>query len=72
MKLIANWERCYRLYSVQLSALITLFGFLQITVLPMWQMQLSPTGYAVLNSLLASLLFVARLIKQGPEQEASQ
>lgn len=71
MKLIANWQRCYRLYSVQLSALIALFGFLQVTLLPIWQVQLSPTGYAVLNSLLASLLFAARLIKQGPEQEAS-
>lgn len=69
MKLIDNWQRCYRLYSVQLSALIALFGFLQVTVLPIWQAQLSPTAYAMANSLLACALFIARLIKQGPEQE---
>ena len=69
MTLIDNWQRCYRLYSVQLSALIALFGFLQATLLPMWQAQLSPTAYAALNSVLAGLLFLARLVKQGPEQE---
>ena len=67
MTLIDNWQRCYRLYSVQLSALIALFGFLQATLLPMWQAQLSPTAYAALNSVLAGLLFIARLVKQGPE-----
>ncbi|MCY1310274.1 hypothetical protein D9M69_577930 [compost metagenome] len=69
MKLIAEWRRCHTFYSVQLAALIALFGFLQVTLLPIWQAQLSPTTYAVFNSVLASLLFIARLIKQGPEQE---
>lgn len=72
MKLIDNWQRCYRLYSVQLSALIALFGFLQVTLLPIWQAQLSPTAYAVANSLLAFALFIARLIKQGPDQGPQQ
>lgn len=72
MKLIAEWRRCHTFYSVQLAALIALFGFLQVTLLPIWQVQLSPTAYAVLNSLLASLLFTTRLIKQGPEQEQSK
>lgn len=69
MKLIANWRRCYRLYSVQLGLLIALFGFLQINVLPMWEAQLSDRAYAVLNSALALLLFLARLVKQGPDQD---
>jgi lysozyme family protein len=69
MKLIAEWRRCHTFYSVQLAALIALFGFLQATLLPIWQAQLSPTAYAVANSLLACALFIARLIKQGPEQE---
>ena len=69
MKLIANWRRCYRLYSVQLGLLIALFGFLQINVLPMWEAQLSDQAYAVLNSALALLLFLARLVKQGPDQD---
>lgn len=69
MKLIANWRRCYRLYSVQLGLLIALFGFLQINVLPMWEAQLSDRAYAVLNSTLALLLFLARLVKQGPDQD---
>lgn len=71
MKLIAEWRRCHTFYSVQLAALIALFGFFQVTLLPIWQVQLSPTAYATLNSVLASLLFVARLIKQGPEPEVS-
>lgn len=70
MRLIDNWQRCYRLYSVQLGVLIALFGFAQLTLLPMWQAQLSPAAYATLNSVLACLLFIARLIKQGPEQES--
>lgn len=69
MTLIENWRRCHTFYSVQLAALIALFGFLQVTLLPMWQAQLSPTTYAILNSALAGLLFIARLVKQGPEQE---
>lgn len=67
MTLIENWRRCHTFYSVQLAALIALFGFLQVTLLPMWQAQLSPTTYAILNSALAGLLFIARLVKQGPE-----
>ena len=40
MRLIANWRRCYRLYSIQLGLLIALFGFLQVSILPMWEAQL--------------------------------
>ncbi|NNJ15469.1 MULTISPECIES: DUF7940 domain-containing protein [Pseudomonas] len=69
MKLIANWRRCYRLYSIQLGLLIALFGFLQVSILPMWEAQLSDRAYAVLNSALALLLFLARLVKQGPDQD---
>ncbi|MFV2950144.1 hypothetical protein [Pseudomonas japonica] len=69
MRLIANWRRCYRLYSVQLGLLIALFGFLQVSILPMWEAQLSDRAYAVLNSALALLLFLARLVKQGPDQD---
>lgn len=72
MKLIAEWRRCHTFYSAQLAALIALFGFLQVTLLPIWQAQLSPTAYATLNSVLACLLFIARLVKQGPEQEPPQ
>ena len=71
MKLIPEWKRCYRLYSVQLGLLIAVFGFVQITLLPMWQAQFSPNAYAAANSILASLLFVVRLIRQGPDQEAA-
>lgn len=69
MKLIPEWKRCYRLYSVQLGLLIAFFGFAQVTLLPMWQVQLSANAYATANSLLAVLLFVVRLVKQGPDQE---
>lgn len=67
MRLIEDWHRCHTFYSVQLAVLISLFGFLQATLLPIWQAQLSPTAYATLNSVLAGLLFITRLIKQGPE-----
>lgn len=69
MKLIDDWRRSYTFYSVQLGLLIGFFGFAQLSLLPMWQAQLSPAAYATLNSVLATLLFVARLIKQGPDQE---
>ncbi|WP_459213853.1 DUF7940 domain-containing protein [Pseudomonas lactis] len=69
MRLISGWKRCYRLYSIQLGLLIAFFGFAQVTLLPMWQAQLSPTAYAAANSILAAALFVARLVKQGPDQE---
>ncbi len=72
MKLIAEWRRCHTFYSVQLAVLIALFGFLQATLLPIWHAQLSPTAYATLNSLLAGLLFIARLVEQGPDQEPGQ
>ncbi|WP_248915846.1 hypothetical protein [Pseudomonas moorei] len=69
MKLICDWRCCYKLYSVQIGVLIALLGFAQLDLLPMWQAQLSPRAYATLNSGLALLLFVVRLIKQGPDQE---
>lgn len=70
MELISNWRRCYKLYSVQLGMLIAFFGLAQLELLPLWEAQLSPRAYAALNSGLALILFIARLIKQGPDQEA--
>ncbi|GEM_PF-1154652 len=67
MRFIKNWRRCYVLYSVQLAVLISLLGFLQMTILPMWQAQLPSAWYAAANSVLAILLFLVRLIKQGPK-----
>ena len=72
MKLIEDWRRVHTFYSVQLAALIAMFGFLQASILPMWQAQVSPTTYAMINSVLALLLFLVRLIKQGPSQEPPQ
>lgn len=69
MKLIPQWRRCYRLYSVQLGLFIAVFGFVQANLLPLWQAELSPNAYAVANSVLAALLFLVRLIRQGPDQE---
>lgn len=69
MRLIPQWRRCYRLYSVQLGLFIAVFGFVQANLLPLWQAELSPNAYAVANSVLAALLFLVRLIKQGPDQE---
>ena len=67
MKLIDDWRRAHTFYSVQLAALIAFFGFLQATILPMWSAQLSSTAYATFNSVVATALFLARLIQQGPE-----
>lgn len=69
MKLIDNCHCCWKLHSVQLAIAIALLGFAQATILPMWQAQLSPDSYALANSVLAILLFVARLMKQGPDTE---
>lgn len=70
MPLINNWRRSYRLYSLQIGLIIALVGLAQLELLPLWQPQLSPKAYATLNSALAILLFLARLIKQGPDQHA--
>ncbi|MDD0973823.1 hypothetical protein [Pseudomonas fontis] len=70
MRPICDWRCCYKLYSVQLSILIALFGFAQLELLPMWQAELPPRAYATLNSALGLLLFVVRLIKQGPDQDS--
>lgn len=68
MKLIDNCHCCWRLHSVQLAIVIALLGLVQGTILPMWEAQLSPTNYALVNSVLAILLFMVRLVKQGPDQ----
>jgi hypothetical protein len=68
MKLIDNCHCCWKLHSVQLAIVIAMLGLLQGTILPMWEAQLSPATYAMVNSVLAGALFIARLIKQGPEQ----
>ncbi|MBV4551735.1 hypothetical protein HU742_011365 [Pseudomonas sp. SWRI102] len=68
MTLITDWRQGYRLYSLQISVVIALVAFAQLDLLPLWQPQLSPKAYATLNSALAILLFVARLIKQGPQR----
>ncbi|WP_416739247.1 hypothetical protein ACM1ZW_20875 [Pseudomonas sp. NFX71] len=70
MQLIKDWRHAYRLYSVQISLAIVLVAFAQLELLPLWQTQLSPTAYATFNSAMAVLLFVARLIKQSPPQQA--
>ncbi|MGR4973013.1 hypothetical protein ACIPQ1_09155 [Pseudomonas sp. LARHCG127] len=66
MRLITDWRHSYKLYSLQISLVIALVAFAQLDLLPLWQPQLSPNAYATLNSALAILLFVARLIKQSP------
>ncbi|QZP26203.1 DUF7940 domain-containing protein [Pseudomonas mosselii] len=70
MKLIDNCHCCWKLHSVQLAIVIALLGLLQGTILPMWEAQLSPANYALANSVLAILLFMARLVKQGPVQSS--
>lgn len=70
MQLITHWRHSYRLYSIQIGLVIALVGLAQLELLPLWQPQLSPKAYAALNSALAILLFVARLVKQGPDQPA--
>ncbi|MFL1515274.1 DUF7940 domain-containing protein [Pseudomonas prosekii] len=64
MKLISDWRRGYRFYSLQIGVIIAVVGFAQLELLPLWQPQLSPNAYAAFNSTLALLLFIARLIKQ--------
>ncbi len=68
MKLIDNCHCCWKLHSVQLAIVIALLGLVQATILPMWEAQLSPETYALINSVLAFLLFIVRLVKQPPEQ----
>ena len=66
MKLIEGWQTAYKLYSVQLGALIALLALVQGMVLPAFQAQLGPAVYAAANGGLAVLLAVARVISQVP------
>lgn len=62
--MIENWKRAWRMYSVQLATVIFVLGLLQSHVLPMYQLQMSPETYGLLNSVLAVALGLMRLIKQ--------
>ena len=68
MGLIEGWKTAYKLYSVQLAAVIALLALIQSTVLPAYEIQLGPEAYAAVNGLLAAALGVVRLIKQGPPE----
>ncbi len=72
MKLIEGWQTAYRLYSVQLSAMIALLALVQTVLLPAFQAQLSPEAYAGTNAALAIVLAMARLIRQGPPVEVPE
>ncbi|WP_448680562.1 DUF7940 domain-containing protein [Pseudomonas nicosulfuronedens] len=73
MKPIDNWRCCHKLWSVRLSLLLALLSFAQLTLLPMWEAQLSPRAFATCSSVLATLVFMARLIRQDlPEQGEQQ
>lgn len=72
VRLVEDWHQALSFYSVQLAGVIALCGILQSTVLPMWQAQLSDFHYALLNTALAVVLGLARLLQQGPPQEPEE
>lgn len=60
MKLIANWRKAWRMYSIQLSALIVALASLE-TFLPQLQPLVPPKVYAGIG--LA--VIVARIVQQA-------
>lgn len=66
MQLIDNWQTAYRYYSVQLSFVIAVLALAQATILPLLGAQMTPTQYAMANGVLAFVLGLLRLVKQGP------
>lgn len=62
--LIENWKRCWRMYSVQLAAVIIVLGVLQSAVLPHFKLSLSPELYSLINTAIAALLVYVRQIPQ--------
>lgn len=67
LRLIENWRRAHKLYSVQLAAIIALLGYLQVNVLPNLNAQLTEHQYALVNMGLAALIWIVRVIRQGPD-----
>jgi len=72
MRPIDDWRRCHKLWSVQLSAALALLSFAQLTILPMWEAQLSPRAFATCSSVLATAVFIARLIRQEHPEQGGQ
>lgn len=72
LRLIENWRRAHKLYSVQLAAIIALLGYLQVNVLPNLNAQLTEHQYALANMGLAALVWVVRVIRQGPDALSSR
>ncbi len=66
MTLIEGWQTAYKLYSVQLAAIIALLALVQMTVLPAFQAQMEVGTYAAVNGALAAILALVRLISQAP------
>lgn len=66
MTLIKGWQTAYKLYSVQLSAIIALLAIIQTVVLPAFQLQMGVDTYAAVNGVLAAALGLVRLISQAP------
>jgi hypothetical protein len=64
--LIENWKRAGKMYSVQLAIAIFALGIIQVKILPQYGAQLDPDTYGMINSLLAAVLGLARMVKQGP------
>lgn len=72
LQLIEKWQRAHTLYSIQLAALIMLLAALQAEVLPRFEATLDPTVYAVVNGLLALVLALVRLVRQGPPVDTDE
>lgn len=75
MRLIEDWRKAWRLASVRIAVLIVALNA-ALALLP--QLDLSPTAFAILNSLLGTLVAIARVIQQpslntdtgaGPEDQ---
>ncbi|EMK3400829.1 TPA: hypothetical protein NKZ51_004566 [Vibrio parahaemolyticus] len=66
MKLIENWKKAWRLWSVQCAFFIALVN-IAISLLPLLQQELSITVYAIINALLGVLLAVLRVLSQAPK-----
>ncbi len=69
MKLVDNWKESGQWWSIKWSLSLIVMNLL-VSLLPLFEVHVSVTVYAVLNSLAAAVTAVLRVLSQTPDPES--
>lgn len=72
MKLIEDWKKSWKMYSVHLAVAIALLATLQTEILPIWNLAIPEEIYGKVNAVLATLIIIARNLKQKLDEPAEE